>query len=101
RADNTALRLDFSSVFEDALAFVPETLTVTPPCDTVYSGGRPAGLGRLETERDPLTHSWSATQDDEGILSDRIVDGIWDATQGRRWDKLRLCSARVNGELPA
>src|SRR5438128_348386 len=101
KAANTALLLDFGSVFEDALAFVPETLTVTPPGDTVYSGGRPAGLGRLDTERDPLTHSWSATQDDEGILSDRIVDGIWDATQGRRVDTLPLCSARVNGALPA
>src|SRR5207247_2403905 len=88
KAANTALLLDFGSVFEDALAFVPETLTVTPPGDTVYSGGRPAGLGRLNTERDPLTHSWSATQDDEGILSDRIVDGVWDATQGRGVDTL-------------
>ena len=101
KAANTALLLDFGSVFEDALAFVPETLTVTPPGDTVYSGERPAGLGRLDTERDPLTHSWSATQDDEGILSDRIVDGVWDATQGRRVDTLPLCSARVNGALPA
>ncbi|PYP32170.1 MAG: cell surface protein SprA, partial [Gemmatimonadetes bacterium] len=101
KAANTALLLDFGSVFEDALAFVPETLTVTPQGDTVYSGDRAAGLGRLDTERDPLTHSWSATQDDEGILSDRIVDGIWDATQGRRVDTLPLCSARVNGALPA
>src|SRR2546422_4372186 len=30
-----------------------------------------------------------------------IVDGIWDATQGRRVDTLPLCSARVNGALPA
>src|SRR5207245_2030600 len=65
KAANTALLLDFGSVFEDALAFVPETLTVTPQGDTVYSGDRAAGLGRLDTERDPLTHSWSATQDDE------------------------------------
>src|SRR3989441_50641 len=101
KANATALLLDFGSVFEDALAFVPETVTVAPPGDTVYSGDRAAGLGRLDTERDPLTHSWSATQDDEGILSDRIVDGIWDATQGRRVDTLPLCSARVNGALPA
>jgi len=39
--------------WQDALAFVPETLTVTPQGDTVYSGNRPAGLGRLEISVTP------------------------------------------------
>jgi len=100
KANGTALLLDFGSVFEDALAFVPETVTVAPPGDTTYSGYRRAGVGRLDTEAEALTHSWSAAIDDEGILSDRVTDGIWDAIAGVRRDTLPLCSATVNGGLP-
>ncbi len=99
KAAGTALLLDFGSVFEDALAFVPETLTTSPSGDTTYSGYRRAGAGRLDTEAEPLTHSWSAAIDDEGILSDRLVDGIWDATRGALVDTLPLCNATVNGQV--
>src|SRR6266702_3275058 len=90
KANGTALLLDFGSVFEDAFAFVPETVTVAPPGDTTYSGYRRAGVGRLDTEAESLTHSWSAAIDDEGILSDRVTDGIWDATRGALVDTLPL-----------
>ena len=98
KANGTALLLDFGSVFEDALAFVPETLHVTQG-DTTYSGHRAVGEGRLDTEAEPITHSWNAAIDDEGILSDRVVDGIWGAEQGRQIDTLPLCSATVGGGL--
>ncbi|MGE5761325.1 MAG: cell surface protein SprA, partial [Gemmatimonadota bacterium] len=80
KANRAAILLDFGSTFEDALAFVPETLKVSPTGDTTYSGVRVAGRGRLDSERDPVTHSWSASVNDEGILSDRVVDGIFDAS---------------------
>ena len=98
KANQTALLIDFGSVFEDAMAFVPETLTVTGP-DTTYSGYHRAGLGRLDTEADPLTRSWNAAINDEGILTDRVVDGIWNASTGSQVDTLPLCSASANGTL--
>src|SRR5438445_9938368 len=58
---------------------------------------RRAGAGRLDSERDPRTHTWSATINDEGILSDRVVDGIFDSTRGVMVDTLPLCSATENG----
>ena len=99
RANGTTLLFDFGSVFEDALAFVPETLKVSLAGDTTYSGVRRAGAGRLDSERDPRTETWSATLNDEGILSDRVVDGIFDATRGVVVDTLPLCSATQNGQL--
>ena len=99
KANNTALLLDFGSVFEDAAAFVPETLTVSPQGDTTYAGRREAGRGGLNTESEALTRSWSAAVNDVGILSDRVVDGIWDAGKGSGVDTLPLCSAATNGAL--
>jgi hypothetical protein len=99
RANNTTLLFDFGSVFEDALAFVPDSLTVSAAGDTAYSGVRRAGAGRLDSERDPRTQTWSATINDEGILSDRIVDGILDVTRSVVVDTLPLCSATRNGQL--
>jgi len=98
KANQTALLIDFGSVFEDATAFVPETLTVTGG-DTTYGGYHRAGVGRLDTESDLLTRSWNAAINDEGILTDRVVDGIWNATTGALVDTLPLCSASVNGTI--
>ena len=99
KANRTAILFDFGSVFEDALAFVPDSFAVSPSGDTTYYGVRLAGQGRLDTERDPRTKTWSATINDEGILSDRVVDGILDATQGVVVDTLPLCSATEHGQL--
>jgi hypothetical protein len=99
RADSTTVLFDFGSVFEDALAFVPATFSVSAAGDTTYSGVRRAGAGRLDSERDPRTQTWSATLNDEGILSDRVVDGIRDSTSSVMVDTLALCSATENGRL--
>ncbi|HEX4632369.1 MAG TPA: hypothetical protein VH163_00955, partial [Gemmatimonadales bacterium] len=95
RANKTAVLFDFGSTFEDALAFVPDSFT-TSGGDTTYYGQHAVGLGRLDTERDPLTHSWSAAVNDNGILSDWTT-GIVNATTHQVIDTLPLCSASVNG----
>jgi hypothetical protein len=99
RANQTTVLFDFGSVFEEALAFVPTTFTVSAEGDTTYSGVQRAGVRRLDSERDPLTQTWSATINDEGILSDRVVDGILDVGNGVVVDTLPLCSATENGQL--
>ncbi len=99
RANRAAVLFDFGSVFEDALAFVPDSFTASPSGDTTYFGGRVAGAGRLDSERDPITHAWNAAIDDEGFLTDRVVDGIRNATTGQLIDSLSLCSATVTGQL--
>lgn len=98
-ANRAAILFDFGSIFEDALAFQPETVFVSPSGDTTYSGVRIAGKGRLDTEREPLTHAWNAVTDDEGILSDRVTDGIVNGNTGQTIDTLPLCSATVDGQL--
>ncbi|PYP72153.1 MAG: cell surface protein SprA, partial [Gemmatimonadetes bacterium] len=98
KGNRAAVLFDFGSVFEDALAFVPDSFTVANG-DTTYYGQRAAGLGRLDTERDPITRSWSAAINDEGILSDRVNDGIKNATSGQVIDTLPLCSASRNGQI--
>lgn len=98
RTHHTAVLFDFGSVFEDALAFVPDSFSVSPTTgDTTYYGQDTTGLGRLDTERDPLTHSWSAVTNDNGILSDRVTHGIKNMNTGQVIDTLPLCSAAVNG----
>ncbi|MGH7607598.1 MAG: hypothetical protein ACREME_09675, partial [Gemmatimonadales bacterium] len=76
--------------------------TVSPSGDTTYVGVRRAGEGRLDTERDPRTHTWSATINDEGMLSDRVVDSIVDSTDVANvvvLDTLPLCSVTENGQV--
>ncbi|HKV70334.1 MAG TPA: cell surface protein SprA [Gemmatimonadales bacterium] len=97
RANKAAILFDFGSTFEDALAFVPDSFT-TSGGDTTYYGQHAVGLGRLDTERDPQTHAWSAAVNDNGILSD-VATGIYDATNKRIIDTLPLCSASVDGSL--
>lgn len=96
--NGAALVIDFGSVFEDAAAVVPLAFRAAGG-DTTYYGARAVGTGRLDTERDPVTHAWSAVQDDNGGLADRIVDGIVDSTSLAVVDTLPLCSARRNGQL--
>jgi Motility related/secretion protein len=99
RANRTVVLFDFGSVFEDALAFEPASFTVDANGDTTYAGIRRAGEGRLDTERDPRTQTWSAAINDEGILSDRVVDSIADSTHAVVVDTLPLCSASLNGQI--
>ena len=99
QANGATVLFDFGGVFEDAIAFTPTSFTVSAEGDTTYAGIRRTGVGRLDDERDPRTHTWSATLNDEGILSDRVVDGILDSTRGVVIDTLPLCSATENGQL--
>ena len=99
QANGATVLFDFGGVFEDAIAFTPTSFTVSAAGDTTYAGIRRTGAGRLDDERDPRTHTWSATLNDEGILSDRVVDGIFDATRSVVIDTLPLCSATENGQL--
>jgi len=98
RANGTTLLFDFGGVFEDAFALVPTSFTVSAEGDTTYFGASRAGAGRLDTERDPVTQTWSASLDDEGILSDR-VDSILNSGTSTMIDTLPLCSATENGQL--
>jgi hypothetical protein len=99
QANAATVLFDFGGIFEDALAFTPTSFTVNAAGDTTYGGIRRTGAGRLDDERDPRAHTWSATINDEGILSDRVVDGILDATRGVVIDTMPLCSATENGQL--
>ena len=78
-ADVAGVRLvfDLGTVGEDALAIAPESLTVVGK-DSTWHGRRYAGVGRLDTEREP-TGAFNAATDDNGILIDRpdtiIADG--------------------------
>jgi len=60
KANRTAILFDFGSVFEDALAFEPDSFTVSAGGDKPTTAP-PGGAGRLDTERDPRTQTWSAT----------------------------------------
>jgi hypothetical protein len=99
QANGTRVLFDFGGIFEDAIAFTPTSFKLSAEGDTTYAGIRRTGVGRLDSERDPRTQTWSATLNDEGILSDRVVDGIVDSTRGVVIDTLPLCSATENGQL--
>ena len=100
RENRAGLLIDIGSMFEDALAWVPDSFTVAGG-DTTYHGQRYVGQGRLDTERDPVTRSWNAAINDEGFLTDRVVDGIYDAGAGAVIDTLPLCSATAAGRSVA
>ncbi|HEX9703912.1 MAG TPA: cell surface protein SprA [Gemmatimonadales bacterium] len=99
RAAQGAILFDFGSVFEDAVAFQPTQFSVSGG-DTTFFGVRAAGGGRFDTERDPLTRAWNAVINDNGILTDRVTDGILNLTSGAVVDTLPLCDAATsNGQL--
>lgn len=62
---------DFGTVFEDAVAFGPQALTVVDG-DTAFSGFRFLGRGRFDTERDTLTNIFNAAVSDLGIHGDLL-----------------------------
>jgi hypothetical protein len=98
RANRAAILFDFGSVFEDAIAFEPEQFQVQNG-DTTYFGARLAGAGRLDAEHDPLTRTWSAVVNDQGILSDR-AENILNLNSGLPEPTLPLCSASTfTGQL--
>lgn len=114
-ADSAGIRLvvDIGSVREDAFAVAPESLTVTGS-DSVWTGRRYAGVGRLDTERDP-TGYFNAQTDDNGILVDRPDSLVANGVEVRdvptcgqelsgvvalyRWGDLGVRCTRGNGTL--
>jgi hypothetical protein len=99
RADSVGARLvfDIGSVNEDALAIVPESLTVSPNgVDSSYRGRRYSGVGRLDTEREP-TGVFNAAADDNGILQDR-PDSL--VVNGQMLTDVPLCKRQLSASVP-
>ncbi len=95
RTAGTTVVFDFGRVYEDAASFVPTSFTVTPQGDTVYSGRRRIGEGRLQTERDTLTNTWNALTDDNGIWGD-VADSIFNQTTGAYVHNMPLCTSQLS-----
>jgi len=95
RSAGTTLVFDFGRVYEDAASFVPTSFTVTAQGDTVYSGRRRIGEGRLQTERDTLTNAWNALTDDNGIWGD-VADTILDENTGKPVYGMPLCTSQLS-----
>lgn len=81
RAKDAGVQLvfDFGTVFEDAVAFGPDSFTVAGS-DTAFSGFQFVGAGRLDTERDTITNVFNAAVSDVGILGDRLPRIVHTAT---------------------
>jgi hypothetical protein len=94
REAGTTLVFDFGRVFEDAVDFVPTSFALAPGGDTVYTGRRRIGEGRLDTERDTLAGSWNALINDHGILG-AVADSIVDAGTGAVVHDLPLCESAL------
>jgi hypothetical protein len=96
RTAGATIALDFGTVFEDAVAFQPTHFHVVGR-DTVFTGLRRAGKGRLDTERDTLTNTFNAERDDNGILGD-VVDSITNDSTGLVLN-LPVCRSELGRQL--
>ncbi len=94
RTAGATLVFDFGRVYEDAVSFVPTSFRVTPQGDTVYSGRRRIGEGRLQTERDTLTNAWDALTNDTGIWGD-VADSILNENTGQYVKGMPLCTSQL------
>jgi hypothetical protein len=98
RTAGATIALDFGTVHEDAVDFVPTGFRVSGR-DTVYTGPRRrAGEGRLDTERDPLTNAFNAALDDNGILGD-VADSIRNEDTGELVRDLPICRSALGQQL--
>jgi hypothetical protein len=98
KGDGVTLLFDFGTVFEDAVAFAPDTLRVTGG-DTVFSGFQFVGQGRLDTERDTLTNVFNAAVNDVGVLGD-LVPSITNGVTGETLTAFPMCEATPGAGLP-
>lgn len=97
-AAGATLLLDFGTVHEDAAAPAPDSFRVVGS-DTLFSGLRFAGLGRLDTEKDTLTNVFNAAVNDVGIHQD-LPDSLVDAGTGSAVQRLPLCRGTLATGLP-
>jgi hypothetical protein len=92
------LLFDFGTVFEDAVAFGPDSLQVAG-ADTVFSGFQYIGAGRLDTERDTLTNVFNAATGDVGILGD-LLPFVTNVTTGETFTDFPLCENLPGAGIP-
>ncbi|MGD8726612.1 MAG: cell surface protein SprA, partial [Gemmatimonadales bacterium] len=90
---------DFGTVLEDAVAFAPESLSVSGT-DTTFSGFQFIGVDRLDTEKDSLTNVFNAQLDDIGIHGDR-PDTLINAQTGEVLESYPLCDLGQSGRFSA
>jgi hypothetical protein len=89
---------DFGTVFEDAVAFGPDSFQVAG-ADTVFSGFQFIGSGRLDTERDTLTNAFNAATGDVGILGD-LLPSVTNVTTGETFTDFPLCENLPGTGIP-
>ncbi len=99
QAENAYLVFDFGTVFEDAVAFAPQSFRASG-ADTTFSGFRFVGADRLDTEKDSLTNVFNARLDDLGILGDR-PDSLVDELTGAVLERVSRCDLRGLSGLTA
>jgi hypothetical protein len=92
------LLFDFGTVFEDAVAFGPDSFRVVG-ADTVFSGFQFIGQGRLDTERDTLTNVFNAATGDRGILGD-LLPFVTNASTGETFTDFPLCENLPGAGIP-
>jgi hypothetical protein len=90
--------IDFGSVFEDAVAFGPDTFQVAG-ADTLFAGLQVVGTGRLDTERDTLTNTFNATTNDRGILGD-LLPAVTNAATGETLTDFPMCELVPGTGIP-
>ncbi|MBA3318757.1 MAG: cell surface protein SprA [Gemmatimonadales bacterium] len=95
-AAGVRLVLDLGTVDEDAIAFAPESLTVTGS-DTLFTGRQTVGIGALDTERSEFD-IFNAETDDVGILGDRPPAIA--AADGQVVADLPLCQRILTNSVP-
>jgi len=100
RARDAGVQLvfDFGTVFEDAVAFGPDSFQVAG-ADTVFSGLQFIGQGRLDTERDTLTNVFNAAVADLGVLGD-LLPGVTNVSTGETLTNFPLCENLPGGGIP-
>ena len=75
RTHNPTIVVDLGDVSENTLALTPDSLIVTPTSsgvDSLYTGRHAERLDTLDTERDSITRSFNAAQNDSGIPPDVV-----------------------------
>ena len=102
RSRNPTLVVDLGEISENTLALAPDSLVVTPTqggVDSLYTGRHAERLDTLDTERDSVTRSFNAAQNDSGIPPDllRNLPVRTGGAVGRQ--RVELCEAQFGIRL--